>query len=92
MNIFNKKDPFEGKTKCSECKHWVDEKDCQIIKSRDNFILLEDGHYNRYYCPEHKKPYEEIFHSIAGTTYYKRIRVDEQGVPVGYQKIKTKKT
>lgn len=73
------KEPDE--VKCDTCKHKIDRIDAQTIKF---------GYITETYCPEHKKPYSKIKTNDFNYNrrYYAELEVDEQGVPVGYKKIK----
>lgn len=85
MSIFSKKqqDPFEGKVKCIECKHYIDKMDAQVVAVEWSFVT---DYY--YYCSMHKQPYDVRSFSRFGISYYKKLEVTQTGEPVGYEKIK----
>lgn len=55
-------------------------------------LFLSGGSYDGvlYYCNTHKKLYQRKSINFLHETFYKEVEVDEQGVPVGYQLIKSK--
>lgn len=83
-------DPFANKVKCEECKHWIDKIDAQEVIQRDmpniSLFLFDSGISKLYYCPKDRKPYEE-HDARAKDSYYKKIEVTVEGIPVGYKKI-----
>lgn len=73
--MFKRKQEEEPKqVKCEECKHYVDKEDAQeVFYGYRNSI---------FFCPMHKKPYDEMLYG-ANYKYIKaQIRVDENGKPV----------
>jgi len=86
--MFCRKDPFEDKVKCEECKHWIDKSDAQEVANLRLVHFWPGSRTSSYYCPLHKKPYEKI---LSPGIYTKKMLVDENGTPIGYKKIKTKK-
>lgn len=73
----------EDVVSCETCK-------C-LIKKDGAYIVELNGIYKRnlYYCnkcrPKYKKM--DMFCSTGEIFYYKELRVDENGVPIGYKKI-----
>jgi hypothetical protein len=67
---------------CTECGHIV-------LKSSATSV---GGTYTAWYCRDHRPPYDErydnlIFCSSDGLhTYYRRMRVNKEGIPIGYVK------
>lgn len=75
------KDPFEGKVKCDECKHYIDRYDAQKV-TIDSYMC---GRSEICYCPVHKKPYDQIDRYSNIPIYYKTMmRVSEEGIPIGF--------
>jgi len=76
--------------KCEECKHWVDTSDAHMVRRYSPL-----GMFEQYYCPMHKKPYNEVivgfFPYSEGAWYFGRVKMTEDGTPVGYVKQKSKK-
>lgn len=70
---------------CDECKHLVERKDLQEVI----FQKIYTGRSELYFCPEHKKPYDEVNDRGLRKIYYtnRKIEVSENGTPLGYQKI-----
>lgn len=69
--------------KCNDCKHLLRVWDMQLVWDTDYKGEL----YKLYYCPEHKKEYDRV--NEFGD-HFKELKVDRQGVPVGYVKITEK--
>lgn len=80
-------DPFKGKVKCQECKHYIDKSDAQKI----SYISMYGGR-EFFYCPMHKKPYDEYTCFRMNTHYYRKLLVNEEGEPIGYKKVEEKKS
>lgn len=87
------KDQFADKVKCEDCKHWVDKSECQEVENEHrDFDFYANGKRDYfYYCPMHKKPYDSIYKIVTIWNYYKKMEVDENGEPIGYQKIAPRK-
>ena len=83
----------EEYVKCNDCKHLILEKDASSVEFTEIGIGTLEAKV--FYCPEHRKPYEKkkelLFHPYDQIRYYKELRVDENGVPIGYKKINEKK-
>lgn len=75
-------DPFVDKVKCEECKHWIDRDDASKVKAHH----LLSRPFDEWYCPMHKKPYDEKTTYIYPHRYYGRVEMEEDGTPVGYIK------
>lgn len=65
---------------CWTCGHIV-------LESSASFVLAHGG--KRWYCSDHRQPYDEYVYcpdSFVGCSdwYYRRMRVDKLGVPIGY--------
>ena len=87
--MLSRKDPFEDKVKCEECKHWVDKYDCSDVDYNVAHSFMYPIREKLYYCPEHTKPYSrKTDYSCSDTKYFKEIEVDKDGTPLGYKKIK----
>lgn len=78
-------DPFADKVKCYECKLWTDKTDASKVSGLGMFGLIND-----WYCPTHKKPYTRIIRASPNSLYFGEVLMEEDGTPVGYQKIKPK--
>lgn len=90
MNLFKQKDPFEDKVKCNTCKHWIDKSDAQKVETTFlNLFSMENPSFE-YYCPEHKRAYDEVCYVGFRRSYFKRLIVSEDGTPIGFTKIKHK--
>lgn len=76
-------DPFADKRKCAECKAYFDLDDMSPV--------CLDGMYTEFYCPAHKKPYTKYNFAFSGVYYFAEMQVDENGTPIGYKKIESKK-
>ena len=76
---------FEDKVKCETCKCWVDKEDAQ----RQRMIGFM-GYVSYYYCQAHKMPYDRMINALPENLYFKEVRVDKDGEPYGYIKIKEK--
>ena len=79
---------FEDKVKCETCKCWVDKKDAQLQRQCGYLGMVYE-----YYCQAHKKPYDKMIFCMPDNLYYyyKEVRVDKNGEPYGYVKIKEEK-
>lgn len=76
------KNPFEGKVKCNECAHWIDETDAQKVSV--------DASYNSYvrtYCPLHRRAYSRMSVYGMSVIYFAEVSVSEDGTPIGYKKL-----
>lgn len=72
--------------KCDGCKCILNKSDAQKVTSY-GFAYS----YDRFYCGLCKKPYTSI-NSIGMITIYNgEVAMDEEGVPIGYQKIPPRK-
>ena len=89
MNIFRKKcpNPFTDKVKCDECKCWLDKDDAYMVED----VIPSPSFYSTYgysiilyYCNTHKKPYIKT----KGTDKWAMIKVDDNGEPIVYKKVK----
>jgi hypothetical protein len=84
---------FSRKVPCEDCRHIVKKEDASKVlvtiwqgkKYEETFYL--------YYCPEHRKPYEEIRNECSfgvGVAYISTFEVSPNGVPYGYKPIPNK--
>lgn len=74
--------------RCKECKHLIYKEDAQEVEVMFSysFFPYRDTAY-KYYCPEHKKPYDIVKYIGQSKTYYKHntdefvefVEVDEKG-------------
>lgn len=74
------KDPFADKVKCTECSHYVDKSDAQVV------ALF--GYYGSkvYYCPMHKKPYSRMDAWGGTVRYYGEVEMTKEGKPIAPKK------
>lgn len=74
---------------CEECKHLVNRSHLQVVRVI-NLSVFQMGTDVRYFCPEHKKPYDKVVDYIPRKKYFteREIEVSEDGTPIGYKKIK----
>ena len=93
-NIIFKKKQIEKaeseKTKCYECRHWIDIEDAQkviYVYLNDSFLSSK---YINYYCPMHKRSYHRIEQTSRSKTYHKLIPEHYIEVTEKGQKIKKK--
>ena len=54
---------------------------CGVRLLKDYASVVKDYRVS-FYCQAHKKPYDEI----SSGNFYKRMRVDSEGEPIGYMK------
>jgi len=81
---------MKNKVICETCKCWLSKEDAQRV----HVIAYWDDYF--YYCRSHKKPYAKL---VIGDDrkdknliqYYREVEVTEDGIPVGYKKIKNDK-
>lgn len=75
---------------CNDCKCLLYKNDAQEIKVELEFALFitSNNKIYKYYCNTHKKNYEKVNNTLAELTYFKEMKVDEKGEPIGYKKIK----
>lgn len=79
-------DPFKGKRKCEECKHYVDEYEmttvlvCNEPRMSYSYSYWDNGESTLYYCPMHKKPYDKEITYGEKKGFYKDI-------PQHYEKV-----
>lgn len=73
---------------CEECKLLLNKADASIVEVKYLELGLNENYLN-YYCPAHRKPYLKEFRSTRGRTYWREMVVDKNGVPVGYEPIKS---
>lgn len=79
-------DPFKNKVKCEECKHWVDKTDASVVSYSGSF-----GYYYSYFCSMHKKPYTRTITAFPRNLFFGEVLMEQDGTPVGYEKIKEPK-
>ena len=60
---------------CETCGHIV-------LESHASFVLACGA--KRWYCSAHRKAYDEYVSGFAHEYYYRRIRVESDGTPIGY--------
>lgn len=77
---------------CEECKHLVERKDMQEVMQIYIYTYFPHPYESNslYFCPEHKKPYNEIEKWSSEKKYFttRKTEVSEDGTPIGYKKIK----
>lgn len=92
MIMFNKYKPeltVQPETvECDTCKHLIRREVAQRVEV-ELYTTIE-----RWYCPEHKKPYSKVFYRtyLGGSpiAYYGEVQMTEDGTPIGYMKIPEK--
>ena len=68
--------------KCVKCKHIVALEDMQVVEIKSFKTLGINSNETRYYCPEHKKPYDKI---ISRGFFKNEVEVDAEGNPIDYK-------
>lgn len=82
---------FNKTVKCNTCKCLLKKKDAHEVNIID---IFESGICKDfiYYCETHAVKYyqkvTEFFPKKSISHYYREIKVDSKGVPIGYRKIK----
>jgi hypothetical protein len=77
-------EPVVETVTCLTCGHIIAKCRAQHIQRYYMYGTTDD-----WYCQDHKKPYDKHSTSLYGyaSTYFKEMRVDESGCPIGYTKI-----
>lgn len=86
-----KKEPEKTDATCETCGHRFEKVTGQNVKVfiKLSSYLMTNRTTEKWYCKEHRKPYdEEVNSSYCADAYYKRMRVDEKGTPLGYEPVK----
>ena len=67
--------------KCRKCKHIVSKQEAYKVKTTGLF----GDRSTEYFCLEHNPLYDEEHETLWGVVYYRRMKVDGTGTPIGYE-------
>lgn len=82
----------EDYVECKTCGHLISKKRAQVVTIEWSNAIPGADNEEKYYCELHTKGYETMrYHNWSPVTYHKNIEVSEDGTPIGYKKLTTKK-